>query len=351
MMPSPKAPYGSGRFVQLDAMRFFFALVVVLVHTIGFRLTFIHGGYAVDFFFILSGFVLSHALTSRPASAGAFAWARFARLYPLHFATLAWMFLLVGGAKPGAVVEYSSGALALNLGLLQGLGILEVQTWNFPSWSISVEFLVNLLILYPIVMMRGLLAGLAIVLGSIIAILYTWGPVFDQFNVQKVYGTILSGGMLRGTAGILLGYLLYEAHLLIQPRLDVARYHILATCFEILAILTLVFCLWIDARDWNILPAPLSALLILQMATIPGWLSKVLQSWPFSVLGNLSYSMYLIHAPLFLSFIGAGFLPLPETGLTSAWFAYFALLLILAAATFRYLERPAQRRLMRLLHA
>jgi peptidoglycan/LPS O-acetylase OafA/YrhL len=61
--------------------------------------------------------------------------------------------------------------------------------------------------------------------------------------------------------------------------------------------------------------------------------------------------MYLIHVPLFLSFIGAGFLPLPETGLTSAWFAYFALLLILAAATFRYLERPAQRRLMRLLHA
>ena len=52
------------RFIQLDAMRFFFAVIVVLVHTIGFRLTLIHGGYAVDFFFILSGFVLSHALYS-----------------------------------------------------------------------------------------------------------------------------------------------------------------------------------------------------------------------------------------------------------------------------------------------
>jgi peptidoglycan/LPS O-acetylase OafA/YrhL len=342
-------PATPGRFVQLDALRFFFALVVVLVHTIGFKLTLIHGGYAVDFFFILSGFVLSHALISRPASAPAFTWARFARLYPLHFASLAWIFLLVGGAKAGAIAEYSSGALALHLGLLQGLGVLEVQSWNFPSWSISVEFLVNLLILYPIVVMRSVVAAVAAIVASLLIILQVWGPVFDQFNVQKVYGTVLSGGLLRGAAGILLGYLLYEAHLYLQPRLDVARYIFWATCFEALIIAALIFCLWIDDPAWNLLPAPLSALLILQMATVPGWLSMVLRSKPFSVLGNMSYSIYLIHVPLFLTFIGAGLLPTPDTTFTPVWFVYLALLLILASASFRYVERPAQRRLMRLL--
>jgi peptidoglycan/LPS O-acetylase OafA/YrhL len=336
-----------GRFTQLDALRFFFALVVVLVHTIGFKLTLIRGGFAVDFFFVLSGFVLSHALISRPMSASAFLWARFARLYPLHLATLIWLVCLVGGLAPIAVPEYSSMALALNLGLLQGLGILEVQTWNFPSWSISVEFLVNVLILYPIVRMRSVATATILVLLSALAILVAWGPVFDQFNVQKVYGTVLSGGLLRGTVGILLGYLLYEAHLFVRPRLDVGRYSIAATFFEVVAIVMLAFCMWTNDLRWNLLPAPLSALLVLQMATVPGRLSKILQSSLFSALGNMSYSIYLIHVPLFLTFIGAGILPMPETRFSPFWFAYFALLLILAAASFRYVERPAQRRLMR----
>ena len=82
----PFAPSSPERFVQLDALRFAFAVIVVLVHTIGFKLTLIHGGFAVDFFFVLSGFVLSHALIHRPAPSAQFARARLARLYPGHAA-------------------------------------------------------------------------------------------------------------------------------------------------------------------------------------------------------------------------------------------------------------------------
>src|SRR5439155_6926128 len=120
-----------GRFVQLDALRFFFAVIVVLVHTIGFRFTLIHGGFAVDFFFILSGFVLSHALICRPVSATEFAWARLARLYPLHLLTLLWLVCLVGGAimaDPPRQLE----ALGLNVVLLQGAWSIGGPSWNFP---------------------------------------------------------------------------------------------------------------------------------------------------------------------------------------------------------------------------
>jgi peptidoglycan/LPS O-acetylase OafA/YrhL len=141
-MPHPLQSHPE-RFVQLDALRFFFAVIVVLVHTIGFKLTLIHGGFAVDFFFVLSGFVLSHALICRPVSAAEFAWARLARLYPLHLVTLLWLVCLVGGAIADPPRHYQLAALGLNLVLLQGAWSLNVHAWNFPSWSISVEFLVK----------------------------------------------------------------------------------------------------------------------------------------------------------------------------------------------------------------
>src|SRR6185436_11272172 len=94
---------------------------------------------------------------ARPMPPGQFAWARLARLYPLHFFTLAWMVCLVSpfsAASPPAA-EYTLTALALSAAMLQGIAVLQVQIWNFPAWSISVELLVNLLALYPIVKARS----------------------------------------------------------------------------------------------------------------------------------------------------------------------------------------------------
>ena len=338
------------RFVQLDALRFFFAVIVVLVHTIGFRLTLIHGGFAVDFFFILSGFVLSHALICRPVSAAEFAWARLARLYPLHLLTLLWLVCLVGEVMADPPRHYQFEALGLNLVLLQGAWSIGVHAWNFPSWSISVEFLVNLLILYPIVRTRNVGVAAIVVLLSWLAIIQVWGPVFDDFTIQPIQGTFLAGGLLRGAGGIVLGYLLYEAYLVLRRRLAKSQggVRLVATGFEVTAIALLVFSLWVDGRGWNLLPVPLSAALILQMATVPGHVATLLQRGPCAFLGNISYSIYLIHIPLFAMFVGADLLPLPDTAFSPVWFAYFGLLLVLSAISFRYLERPAQRGLMRL---
>ena len=338
------------RFIQLDAMRFFFAVIVVLVHTVGFKLTLVLGGYAVDFFFILSGFVLSHALICRPVSAAEFAWARLARLYPLHFVTLLWLLCLVAKTVVDPPPDYPFAALGLNLVLLHGAWALGADAWNFPSWSISVEFLVNVLILYPIVRARNVAIAAIVVLLACLVVIQVWGPVFDHFTVQPIRGTFLAGGLLRGAGGIMLGYLLYETYLVLRPRLanNHGAIRLAATSFEVTAVALLVFCLWIDRRGWNLLPVPLSAALILQMATVPGLVAKLLQRGPSAFLGNISYSIYLIHIPLFAMFVGADLLPLPDTAFSLVWFAYFGLLLLLSAISFRYLERPAQRGLMRL---
>jgi peptidoglycan/LPS O-acetylase OafA/YrhL len=346
----PFAPSSPERFVQLDALRFAFAVIVVLVHTIGFRLTLIHGGFAVDFFFILSGFVLSHALIHRPAPSAQFAWARLARLYPLHLAMLLWLLFLVAGALADPPTNYQLTALGLNLVLLQGVWAADVHTWNFPSWSISVEFVVNVVLLYPVVRARNIAVAAAIVLLSGATIVATWGPVFDEFTIQPIHGTFLAGGLLRGAGGILLGYLLYEAYLVLQPRFARPPRSVihLATGFEIVVIGALVFSLWVDDLGWNLLPVPLSAVLILQMAAVPGRVAKLLQGRTFAFLGGISYSIYLIHIPLFATFVGADLLPLPDTAYSVVWPAYFAFLLTLSTASYRYIEQPAQRALMRL---
>lgn len=335
------------RFRQLDALRFFFALIIVVAHTIGFRQTLIHGAFAVDFFFILSGFVLSHALIGRPVAARQFAWARLARLYPLHLAALAWLVCLVPPFS-SSLPEYSMTALALSATMLQGVAVLQIQIWNFPAWSIGVEFLVNLLLLYPVVKARAVGAAAVAVILSYLATILAWGPVFDWFNVQSAFGTYVSGGLLRGSGGILLGYLLYEAYLRLEPRLAGTRLTGWTTGLEIAVIGALLFSLWTDDRRWNVLPVPLSALLVLQMAAAPGLVSGMLQREPFAYLGDCSYSIYLLHIPLFLTFVALGLMPapLPETGIAPLWPIYFVLLLILSAASFRLVERPAQRSLM-----
>jgi peptidoglycan/LPS O-acetylase OafA/YrhL len=282
------------RFVLLDALRFFFALIVVMGHIFNFNRTLVHGAFAVDFFFILSVFVLSRMLIQSPMSWWDFTGARFARLYPLHFATFAWM-------------------------LLQALG--------------------------P----RSISAAIACVSLSAGALVFTWGPVFDEATLQPLWLAVpvASGAFLRGAAAIPLGYLLYELYLVLRPRIDQVHYRRLATGFEIVVGGLLVYCLSSRRDVWDALAVPLSAMLILQMATCPGQVSALLQGRAFAALGNLSYSIYLLHIPLLAFAAGSGFLSPPGDHLTPRWLAYFGALLVLSALSFRYFERPAQQYLTR----
>ncbi len=62
----------------------------------------------LDFFFILSGFVLAHVYISKPTPVVEFAWRRLARLYPLHVFALA-MFAVLQVAK--LVAEHTGLAM------------------------------------------------------------------------------------------------------------------------------------------------------------------------------------------------------------------------------------------------
>ena len=111
------------------------------------------GHLAVDFFFVLSGFVLAHAYAAA-WEGGTFRYGRFlrrrvARIYPLHLATLLAFVAVVAAARlAGAQVDvngYDFASVPSHLLLVHAWGVEQWMTFNGPSWSISAEWLAYLL--------------------------------------------------------------------------------------------------------------------------------------------------------------------------------------------------------------
>lgn len=106
------------------------------------------GYLGVDAFFILSGLVLAHAHPSLPLAWDAvrgFWLRRLLRIYPVHFAVIVLLVLLLAvaglaGINPRDPGRFGADELIRNLLLIHGWGVSDRWAWNYPSWSISTEW-------------------------------------------------------------------------------------------------------------------------------------------------------------------------------------------------------------------
>ena len=158
---------------SLTSLRGFAALLVVAYHVTMLGLFHVKGagaGYVgVGFFFVLSGFILTHAYGHRLKDLltlngyGAFLRARLIRLYPLHLFMLALIGLMIvalggiahAGGYPSIFElpyhqDISARGLVLSLLLVQGWNTMDRLTWNGLSWFVSVEF--ALYLLFPLIL-------------------------------------------------------------------------------------------------------------------------------------------------------------------------------------------------------
>jgi peptidoglycan/LPS O-acetylase OafA/YrhL len=137
---------------RLTSVRGFAALYVVLFHcqglVAGFNLTpwtnLVEKGYlAVDFFFVLSGFIIAYVYAAEfDAGSGdyrRFLWLRLARVYPVHLVMLAVVFGLWGFGD-SLLFTNTPRTLASNALLVHSWGISRKLSFNFPSWSVSAEW-------------------------------------------------------------------------------------------------------------------------------------------------------------------------------------------------------------------
>jgi peptidoglycan/LPS O-acetylase OafA/YrhL len=318
----------------------------------------VYKGYlAVDLFFVLSGFVITHVYKegfARGLSARRyqnFLKARVARLYPLHLAVLllflvaamaerAATYALKGSFEPIPLVgERSLSAFLANLVMLQGLWARQLS-WNDPAWSISLEFLAYLLfpLLFPVLWRRGRV-GKAAIGGLLTAVLvwlaYRTDDYFNQWN-----GTY---AVLRCLPEFLAGSLLYSAYQ------SGAFASVLATdgAFAVV-IVVLGTLLHIAAPDLGIVA--LFPLLILTAVRNTGQFASLLNSAPLVGLGDISYSLYLLHwFVLFSTTAVVRLLPgidlasLPLHTSLSLMAVLIGVSLALAALSFRFIEVNGRR--------
>ena len=190
------------RFAALDSWRGICALSVVLFHlNAGTHLhALLNNGYvAVDFFFVLSGFVIGSAYHDRirdGADLARFSLRRVGRLYPLHLAVLLVYLALETGRlalhNPAAFTgERSWPAFFADLFLLQGFNAYDLS-WNMPAWSISIELWTNLAFAVLALALGRRLPWLAAGLAAVMTVLLALTPpVPTPFSAREI--DILNG--------------------------------------------------------------------------------------------------------------------------------------------------------------
>jgi peptidoglycan/LPS O-acetylase OafA/YrhL len=146
----PEASPGAARYVTLDGMRGLAAIAVALFHFDIYLMP--HGYVAVDFFFVLSGFVLYRSYLPRfreGLGVGRFMAQRFARLYPLFLLGLllglaaAVQQMLVGDQQAPSGSDLATTML-FNGFMLPSPAGLPYYPLNVPSWSLFFEIVANL---------------------------------------------------------------------------------------------------------------------------------------------------------------------------------------------------------------
>ena len=348
------------KFATLDAMRGIAAILVMIRHTPNFwgslDVKANHSYLAVDLFFILSGFVISHAygekLSQGRMSARRFLLVRWIRLYPLYALAAIVSFgvaavrLPSGGATGNSLWDLFLALLLTLLFLPSKLPPDQsLFPLNFSFWSLFYEMLWN--IVYAMVrrwlstpLLAGMLCVSALGLSAISVYNGSMDMGFSWGNRSFV------GGSLRSFFGIFLGiflHRLYERRILhrfVGRRAGVPLLVMTAVLlFPALGVADLAFDL-------------LTVALVFPICVYAGACASInsRSSRVFAVLGFLSYPVYCLHAPasdIVETLLGPS--QTPHSILVGISFS--VLLAIVCLAVDRHYERPVRKAAHRTLRA
>jgi len=280
------------RIHTLDGFRGIFALMIIIDHAANDSFIFQNfivqkADYFVDYFFVLSGFVISYNYLHKIkdfASFKDFMVRRLIRLYPLLlYTTLLFFGLMLIGKHwntfndpyPVLFLQLTDTLTLMNSNPIFGssLGI------NYPSWSISSEMISYALFGCCLFMFRrnAVMVLSLFLLGAGLFILYT-----------GKYMYMGDFGFVRGLFCFILGYLVHLLSQKVNPRFG--------TLPELLFLFLLLLVFKYLPSDGAILLPFVFALGIFIFVSGKGIITSFLETKPAQFLGKISYSVYLNHA-------------------------------------------------------
>ena len=335
---------------SLTSLRFVAAIWVALYALwpaldVSFVPNIVSKGYlGVELFFVLSGFILSHvyleAAGEKRYSHKSFLWARIARVYPLHIATLlAVMALAVAATFAGMNIDsnvMSWASLPAHVTMTHAWGLAPVAGWNHPSWSISAEWFAYLT--FPAFawaswrMRERPWVAIGLALAALFA-LYLGFAALAGFPLTEA---TFRWGALRIVPCFAYGCALYLAY----RRAPLPHAGLFALGFAALAAVSASLLLW-DGVTVALLGG-----LILSLGSLANDKAGVLASKPAVYLGEISYSVYMVCVPWQLvavnvaaRLVGAEDKKLPLL----VWLVVLAGLPVAAAVSYHLVEYPARR--------
>ncbi len=317
----------------------------------------------VDFFFILSGFIIAHVYAEgmtgpgRLSAIADYLWARVARVYPLHLFCLGLVVLIALGyplflpdVKDGSWNTFMAWrAIPSNLLMTHAMNQHVYLSWDIVSWSIGAEWwtyvaTLPLLLLWAnmprwgvaaCVLLAG--AGLAGLVAALpnknLDITFNWGffrCLFEFVVGLAVWKVWRAGGLTwAGLDGVVV--------LLLVAVATAFHYKTFGPYGDLMAV-------------------PMFALLVIGVAHNRGLVEAVLNSPPLQYLGRISYSLYLVHGVAFSAFWFLMPWAKAHIGVLSdierwAYAGVFVLLVVTVShLTYNLVERPARLLLLGLRH-
>jgi peptidoglycan/LPS O-acetylase OafA/YrhL len=354
MPTSPFSPEPrTAHFGCIDAMRGVAAICVVIFHYTRFYMPradnpvipvqlsdipyaallgplYAHGEDFVRLFWAISGFVFAHVYWQRDTDARAFAIARFARLYPLHFVTLIFVAIvqIISVQVSGHWQIVGNNDLrhfVLQVFLMDSsLSFSNGNSFNAPIWSVSAEIFVYVVFFatLPLTKRRPFVASLLL-------------------------AALCFASLAQRPDGFLIGHLVFVCGVFFfagSACYAVYR-NLVASMSKLLLVITALCATAVFATltaNANLLLLSLSCAVVLGLAALEQGVASRTRLLRF--LGDISYSLYLVHIPLQIvvlvivdAFFGGGrgfaghLMTLPIYLGGSIWIAYLANV---------YLEKP-----------
>lgn len=303
-------------YLILDGLRGVAAIMVVWFHIFEAYATshvdqkINHGYLAVDFFFILSGFVIGYAYDDRwkTMTIKDFLKRRVIRLHPM----------VVLGAVIGAVLFYFQGCPVWDITKVTGEALLvaafvnalllpatpateirglgEMYPLNGPSWSLFFEYIGN--ILYALFIRKfstRALVALVAVAGIVLAVFSIFGPYGDICAGFSLTGTEFTGGFFRLLYSFSVGLLLFR---LFKPGRIKGAFWICSVCVVVLLSVPRIGGtghFWMNGLYDTVCFALFFPLIVYWGAS--GRITDRDTGRICKFLGDLSYPLYMVHYP------------------------------------------------------
>ncbi len=341
----------------LTSLRLIFALMVFGAHCYViddiFSTHFFKEGFVgVSFFFVLSGFIIAYNYQKKLQEKGitkrTFWVARIARVYPLH-----WLTLFIAVILGDYVV--ASGGLDWCRHFLASLTLTHAYipeadyyfSFNSPSWSLCCEQLFYICFPFLVPLTRNYKYLLYIF--CVTAILLVVGMHFTPEEEIKGYWYV---NPITRFPDFIAGMLLFPLYERLKDKPITFRQGSLMEIGAVILFLTFYMCASEIPKVYRYscfywLPV---AVVLISFSLQKGILSRILSHRFLVVGGEISYGFYLIHLFILLSYAKWQ----KEAGFDIAWYisvpVLFGITVLLSLLSYRYFERPMNKRVKSLLN-